>query len=350
VILFVPAVDLMRIDLFLTSAGALVLATVLTGVVRKRALRHGLLDVPNERSSHTLPTPRGGGIAIVIASSVALAILGLLGAVDASLIVAILGGGMVVGIVGFIDDRRGISAALRLSVHLAVSLFALIVFGGLPAMQFGETVVHSGWGGYVLGTLAVAWVTNLFNFMDGIDGIAAAEAVFILGAGALLYGIPAAAAPAAIAAIVVAMACLGFLIWNWPPARIFMGDVGSGYLGYVIAVLAIASARGNPTALLSWLILGGLFFCDATITLVRRVLRRDRVHEAHRSHAYQWLARRWRSHRRVTIAATLINICWLLPCALFAAAHPPCAALTTGVAWTPLVLVVLFTGAGRAET
>jgi Fuc2NAc and GlcNAc transferase len=210
--------------------------------------------------------------------------------------------------------------------------------------------VHFGWGGYVLGTLAVAWVNNLFNFMDGIDGIAAAEAVFIVGAGAFLYGVAAAATPAANAAIVVAMACLGFLIWNWPPARIFMGDVGSGYLGYVIAVLAIASARGNPTALLSWLILGGVFFCDATVTLVRRVLRRDRVHEAHRSHAYQWLARRWRSHSRVTMAVAVINLCWLLPCALFAAVHPRFAAWTTAIAWAPVLLLALFTGAGRAET
>jgi Fuc2NAc and GlcNAc transferase len=340
----------MRIDVFLTAAGALVLAAVLTGVVRKRALRHGLLDVPNERSSHSLPTPRGGGIAIVFASAVALAVLGALGAVDASLIVAILGGGVAVGIVGFIDDRRGMSAAVRLSVHVAASLFAVIMFGGLPAIQFGETVVHFGWGGYVLGTLAVAWVINLFNFMDGIDGIAAAEAVFIAGAGALLYGISAAAAPAANAAIVIAMTCLGFLIWNWPPARIFLGDVGSGYLGYVIAVLAIANARDNPTALLSWLILGGVFFCDATATLVRRLLRRDRVHEAHRSHAYQWLARRWRSHGRVTIATAVINLCWLLPCALFAARHPRFAAWTTGIAWAPVLLLVLFTGAGRAET
>jgi Fuc2NAc and GlcNAc transferase len=340
----------MRIDVLLTGASALVLAALLTGVVRRRALRHGLLDVPNERSSHSAPTPRGGGIAIVFASGLALAILGALGAVDRPLIVAILGGGIAVGIVGFIDDRRGMSAAVRLTVHVATSLFALIVFGGLPAIQFGATIVHFGWGGYVLGTLAVAWVINLFNFMDGIDGIAAAEAVFIVGAGALLYGTPNAASPAANAAIVCGMACLGFLVWNWPPARIFMGDVGSGYLGYVIAVLAIASARNNPTALLAWLILGGVFFCDATATLVRRVLRRDRVHEAHRSHAYQWLARRWHSHSRVTIAAALINLCWLLPCALFAAAHPRFAAWTTGIAWAPLVLLVLFTGAGRAET
>jgi Fuc2NAc and GlcNAc transferase len=340
----------MRIDVFLTGVGALALAAVLTGVVRRRALRHGLLDVPNERSSHTAPTPRGGGIAIVLAAGLALAILGELGAVDRSLIVALLGGGTAIAIVGFVDDRRSVPAAVRLSVHAAASLWVLIVFGGLPAIQIGDTIVHFGWGGYVLGTLAVAWVINLFNFMDGIDGIAAAEAVFVVGAGALLYGFSGSAAPAANAAIVFGMACLGFLLWNWAPASIFMGDVGSGYLGYTIAVLAIASARGNPTALLSWLILGGVFFCDATATLVRRVLRRDRVHEAHRSHAYQWLARRWCSHSRVTIAAMVVNFCWLLPCALFALRHPGLAAWTTVLAFAPVALLVLFTGAGRVET
>jgi len=140
------------------------------------------------------------------------------------------------------------------------------------------------------------------------------------------------------------------LIWNWAPARIFMGDVGSGYLGYVIAVLAIASARDNPATLLSWLILGGVFFCDATVTLVRRLLRRDRVYEAHRSHAYQRLARRWQSHSRVTIAVMAINVCWLLPCALFATAHPQFALWSTLGAYAPLILLVLFTGAGGAET
>jgi Fuc2NAc and GlcNAc transferase len=167
--------------------------------------------------------------------------------------------------------------------------------------------------------------------MDGIDGIAAAEALFVVGAGALLSTVSASGITASYAAIVFGAACLGFLIWNWAPARIFMGDVGSGYLGYVIAVLGIASARDNPATLLSWLIRG------------------ERAYEAHRSHAYQWLARRWHSHSRVTIAATAINICWLLPCALFAMAHPQFAAWSTVGAFTPLILLVLFTGAGRAE-
>jgi Fuc2NAc and GlcNAc transferase len=340
----------MRIDVIVIACGALALSAVLTRVVLRLASRHGLLDVPNERSSHTAPTARGGGIAIVIASAIALLLLGIRGAVEPALIVALLGGGLAVAIAGFIDDRRRLSAKTRLLVHLLAALVALVTLGGLPAIEIGNHLVRFGWGGYLLGTLAIVWVLNLFNFMDGIDGIAAAEALFMVGAGTLLSSVSATGITASYGAIVFGAACLGFLIWNWAPARIFMGDVGSGYVGYVIAVLAIASARDNPATLLSWLILGGVFFCDATVTLVRRLLRRDRVYEAHRSHAYQRLARRWQSHSRVTIAVMAINVCWLLPCALFATAHPQFALWSTLGAYAPLILLVLFTGAGGAET
>ena len=340
----------MRIDVIVIACGALALSAVLTRVVLRLASRHGLLDVPNERSSHTAPTARGGGIAIVIASAIALLLLGIRGAVEPALIVALLGGGLAVAIAGFIDDRRRLSAKTRLLVHLLAALVALVTLGGLPAIEIGNHLVRFGWGGYLLGTLAIVWVLNLFNFMDGIDGIAAAEALFMVGAGTLLSSVSATGITASYGAIVFGAACLGFLIWNWAPARIFMGDVGSGYLGYVIAVLAIASARDNPATLLSWLILGGVFFCDATVTLIRRLVRRDRVYEAHRSHAYQRLARRWQSHSRVTIAVMAINVCWLLPCALFATAHPQFALWSTLGAYAPLILLVLFTGAGGAET
>src|SRR5437763_1644121 len=143
-------------------------------------------------------------------------------------------------------------------------------------------------------------------------------------------------------------ACLGFLRWNWPPARIFLGDVGSGYLGYVIVVLAVAAARDNPSALWVWLILGGAFFVDATTTLIRRTLRNERVHEAHRGHAYQWLARRWGSHAKVTCAVLIVNVLWLLPCAVFATWRPSLAAATVVFAFAPLVLVVSATS-GRRE-
>lgn len=128
-----------------------------------------------------------------------------------------------------------------------------------------------------------------------------------------------------------------------------MGDAGSGYVGYVIAAVSLLTARENPVGLLVWLILGGLFFVDATVTLVRRLLRRERVSEAHRSHAYQWLARRWGSHRRVTVMVIVVNLVWLLPCATVAALHPRWAAWLTVIALLPIAIGAVVAGAGREE-
>jgi Fuc2NAc and GlcNAc transferase len=153
---------------------------------------------------------------------------------------------------------------------------------------------------------------------------------------------------AAVACILCA-ASAGFLIWNWPPAKIFMGDVGSGYLGYVIAVLAMAATRDNPAAVWVWLILGGVFFVDATVTLARRSLLGERLDEAHRSHAYQWLARRWRSHRRVTLSVLAVNVFWLLPAAWLAMRYPRAALWSLAGAFAPLIILAIAAGAGRRE-
>jgi Fuc2NAc and GlcNAc transferase len=185
--------------------------------------------------------------------------------------------------------------------------------------------------------------------MDGIDGIAGSEAFFVAAAGALLHHHTGGSLEMTLVAAVFAAACLGFLAWNWPPAKIFMGDVGSGYMGYGIAVMAMLAARESAVALLVWVILGGLFFIDATVTLVRRVLRRESFHEAHRSHAYQWLSRRWRSHRSVTLTAIGVNLTWLLPWALFAGSHPAYAGWITLAALVPLIGAAIFIGAGRPE-
>ena len=182
--------------------------------------------------------------------------------------------------------------------------------GGLPPLAIGHSVVNLGWAGHGLALLGIVWTLNLFNFMDGIDGIAASEAVFISCSGALLSFIHGQSGQILVLGLTFGSAALGFLLWNWPPATIFMGDVGSGYLGYVISVMALVAARDNPAAVLIWLILGGVFFVDATVTLLRRAIRRERLHQAHRCHAYQRLARQWGSHRRVTITVMLLNLGW----------------------------------------
>src|SRR5882724_11220972 len=294
----------------------------MTGMLRRYAIQAGLIDHPNVRSSHSIPTPRGGGLAVVVTSIAALAVLCGLHVLSFRVFVAIAGGGLAVAVVGFVDDRHALPARVRLAVHVFAALWCLSWLGGLPPMLLGTQVIRLGWSGYVLGTLAIVWVLNLFNFMDGIDGIAASEAIFVTCAGAGLGWVSGGSEAIPLASAMVSVACAGFLVWNWPPAKIFMGDVGSGYLGYLIAALAIAATLENPVCVWVWLILGGTFFVDATVTLACRTLRGERLYEAHRSHAYQWLARRWGSHRPVTVLVLAVNVFWLFPAAWLTLRQP----------------------------
>lgn len=336
--------------LVLVSITAFAVSALLTGFVRRLALRGGVLDVPNARSSHSEPTPRGGGAAIVLTTTTALIVLGLCGTLPVRPLIALAGGGLFVALVGFIDDRRSVPAGIRLAVHFGAALWALIWLGGAPAVRIGDHVIELGWWGNLAEMVGIVWVLNLFNFMDGIDGIAASEAVFISCSGAVLFVIHGNSTEIPAIGLTLGAAVLGFLIWNWPPAKIFMGDVGSGYLGYVISVVAIAAARDMPAALWVWLILGGIFLADATVTLWRRALRGERLYEAHRSHAYQRLARRWKSHRRVTVVVTAVNLAWLLPCALIATLYPDAGIWIAAGAMVPLVLAALMLGSGQRDS
>jgi Fuc2NAc and GlcNAc transferase len=185
--------------------------------------------------------------------------------------------------------------------------------------------------------------------MDGIDGIAAAEMISV----ALGLAVCALAADASTGLVVfaglLAGAAAGFLVWNWPPAKIFMGDAGSGFLGFFIATLTLASTRDSPSAIFVWIILGGVFYVDATVTLVRRLLRGARVYQPHREHAYQRLSRRWKSHRATVAAMLVANVCWLGPWAWYAATHPVSAGSACVAALAPLALIAFAVGAGRPE-
>lgn len=333
----------------LAAVAAFAVSAALTWKVRAIALSRGILDVPNDRSSHSAPTPRGGGIAIVVTTTLALAVSASLRVLPADLFVALAGGGAMIAVIGFMDDRRQLSARLRLAVHCVAALWATAWLGGVPPLVVGGQILSFGAFGYVLGMLGIVWVLNLFNFMDGIDGIAASEAVFISWGGTVLALIVGTSPAVPVIALIFGAACCGFLLWNWPPARIFMGDVGSGYLGYLIAVLALAAARESTSGLISWLILGGVFFVDATVTLTRRIARGERVYQAHRTHAYQWLARRWASHGKVTWTIVAVNGLWLFPCALLATMYPQRMWWMLLTAFAPLVFAAIAAGAGRPE-
>ena len=325
--------------------GAGLLSCLLTGWMRRYALRVNLLDRPNDRSSHVRPTPRGGGVAIVVSFLLLISGLALAGRIEAGLGWAILGSGVLVATLGFIDDLGHVSARWRFLGHTASAAWVLYWMGPLPPVPVLGLTIHLGLAAVVLAALHLVWTINLFNFMDGIDGIASLEAIIVGLGGALVWWLdqPSGDWPVA---VLFAACVAGFLVWNFPPARIFMGDAGSGFLGLMVALLALWSARSAPHLFWSWFILGGCFMVDATTTLVRRVQRGERFHVAHRSHAYQYAARRHGSHKTVTLSVLAINTVWLLPIAVAVALRRLDGVAGVLVAYAPLLALVLHYKAG----
>jgi len=273
-----------------------------------------------------------------------------IGLIDTAILCALLIGGGAMALIGFLDDCWHLRASVRFGVHLAAALCVVIMLGGMPESALVDWGLHGAWVGGLMAVLVLVWVTNLFNFMDGIDGIAASEAVFVSSAGAWLNWSRGGSPGLTAAMLCLAAASLGFLRWNWPPARIFMGDVGSGFLGFTLIVLGLAAIQRGTVSFEVWGILGGLFFVDATITLIRRMMRGDQWFEAHRTHAYQWLARRWKAHLPVTLSVSAINVGWLLPWAWLATRWPGYAKEFLAVALAPVVILVILVGAGRKES
>jgi Fuc2NAc and GlcNAc transferase len=316
--------------------------------IRAIAMRSGMMDLPSQRGSHSEPTPRGGGLAIVAAHFIALIGLHVLGYITTRESIALIGGGGAVAFVGFLDDRKSVSATVRLMVHLGAAFIVAVMIGGVP---IGGVTGDGGpllWIGQLVAIAGVTWAINLFNFMDGIDGIAGAEAVFVSFAGGAMIFVLSKDAGLVGAFGTLGMASLGFLVWNWPPARIFMGDVGSGFLGFMLAALTILASHRIMVAVQVWPILGGVFLVDASVTLIWRMVHGGRWYEAHRTHAYQRLARAWGGHIAVTLFVCAVNVCWLLPWAWYAATHPPAATMCLAIALLPLVLGAIWAGAGRA--
>lgn len=333
---------------FLVVSSVFLLSCILTWAVHRYALARGVLDVPNSRSSHRVPTPRGGGLAIAAAFLLGTLAVAAMGRLDWTVASAVIVAGAITAAVGFWDDHAALSARSRLAAHFLAAVTALAALGGMAPFPIFGVVTLSGWPAQVFGAFMVVWLLNLYNFMDGIDGIAGAEAVTVSLSGAVI-GVLAGYPQGSLACLLLAAASAGFLVWNFPPAKIFMGDVGSGFLGATFGVLVVDAARVSPSLFWSWLILLGAFIVDATVTLLRRLARSERVYEAHRSHAYQHAARAWGAHRPVTLAFAAVNVLWLLPMAAIAATGVLPGELALVIAWLPLVVLAIRYRAGVPE-
>lgn len=320
-----------------------------TGAVRAALVRLAILDHANERSSHVGSVPRGGGAVFAALSIAAWAWLGGLGGAAGAgpLPWQAVAAGACVAAVGIVDDARGLPARVRLAVHLASGAMVAWAWGPLPALEAGGVTVSAPLALAVLAVLAVAWSINLTNFMDGIDGIAASHSVVVLGFLGVAFQLAGEGALAAAAAATCGGA-LGFLAWNlsrrW---RIFMGDGGSGFLGFAIA--AFSAAAWSTGALGPWqcVAVSGTFMADATVTLVRRWMRREALAQAHRSHAYQHLSRRWASHRGVAALFVAVDLLWCVPLAVAAGAWPSWAPALAALAVGAPAIAAWRLGAGQ---
>lgn len=328
-------------------ASSFVIALGLTRLLISKADRFGLIDIPNARSAHSVPRPRGGGMSFVVTFLAGLSLLTLAKVIPLHVALPLLSAGPLVALVGLLDDRKGVSARARLVVHLVAAVVTLfwLTEGFHNNMNISFLGTMPMWLQLCYSTLFIMWMINLYNFMDGVDGMAGTQAIVVSLCSsvlclwqnnielAMLYGL-------------LTCGVAGFLYFNWYPARIFMGDGGAYFLGYLFAALALINKMFFGESLMALLILMGTFIADATYTLFRRLLRGEKVYLAHNKHAFQRAVQRGWSHRRVVTIYNLITVFWLAPWAVLAVLNPTLSVAFLFIAYSPLLAGVLYLRAG----
>lgn len=350
--------SLSQLAILLPSVGlcAIALSHISVAGIRHWTEKRHILDIPNERSSHTAPTPRGGGLAIVlltVLSAWALYLSGVASISGRALAVFTVGGSAIAA-VSWVDDIRSLPNRVRFGIHSLGAILVLVFLGPwlvIDCPPFGSIPV--GWWGIPLTFLWIVGLTNAYNFMDGIDGIAGAQAA-LAGMGWAIVGGIYSQPLVALLGVLLCGSSLGFLCHNWAPARIFMGDVGSAFLGYTFAVLPVlfSASGGVPdhpgAAPLLGVLLVWPFFFDAFYTFLRRLARRENVFAAHRSHLYQRLVIAGYSHR--TVASLYLGLAGLG--LILALAYPALPAVATPGVFLTLLLAAtaLVKGVSRVES
>ncbi|WDE16085.1 glycosyltransferase family 4 protein [Acinetobacter schindleri] len=325
-----------------------ILTLLFTGYMRHYALKKNIIDNPNERSSHSVPTPRGGGVAVVCSYLLALAVLIYSQQLEVYTGLTLILAGFVIALLGFLDDHGHINALVRLAIHFLVAIGVVLSLGGFSEV----TIFHGfelGFFANIIAVLFLVWLLNLYNFMDGINGIASLEAITTTASMAVIYLLLHTSLNSDILWLLTACT-FGFLLWNFPKAKIFMGDACSGFLGLILGILALIALKENLALFCAWIICLGVFVVDATFTLLRRMLTGYKMYDAHRSHAYQIASRKFNSHTPVTLIVVLINIFWLFPIAYCVVTknylYPELGIL---VAYLPLFLLAIWLKAGKAD-
>jgi Fuc2NAc and GlcNAc transferase len=262
-----------------------------------------LLSIPNERSLHEVPTPKGGGIAIVLSWYTGLTIFYLTGIIEKRLFLS-LASGILIAVVSLLDDIFNIKPLIRLIVHFIAAALAFYFLNGLRPLIIPQLHFDYNFIVFPLAIIGIVWFINLYNFMDGVDGFVSVEAIILCTVLFVFSWNP---------VNILLISCIGgFLCWNWPKAKIFMGDTGSTQLGFVLVVLGIYFHNKMDFSILNWIMLTSPFWFDATITLFRRWKNGENISEGHRKHLYQRLVRMGYSHEQVNYFLICMNFIILL--------------------------------------
>lgn len=271
------------------------LSFCITFLYKSWAIKRSILDIPNERSSHVTPTPRGGGIAIVITFYLGISFLYLNNQLERNMFYALLPG-LILAVVGFVDDFRELAPSLKLAIQFLCAGIALFFLHGFKGL-FGSDLI---WLWSIIALFGIVWFINLFNFLDGSDGYLSMEAISISLAIWFFTGYD--------VLFLLVFSIGGFLYWNWPKAKIFMGDVGSTTIGFIIIVLGIHLHNSGMFSFFFWILITMLFWFDATITLFRRILNKEELSQAHKNHMYQRAIQGGFSHLKTMLSGLVINV------------------------------------------
>jgi Fuc2NAc and GlcNAc transferase len=324
--------------IILASCMILILSAWLTALYKSFAIKKEIFSNPNNRSLHKVFRPSGGGIVFSLICVFFVSILGFFGTLSFEMLMVFGLGAFCAALFGFFDDIYDIKASFKLVFQLLLSIWVLVW------CDINEVTILNWlpfWASSILCCFLLVWMINLYNFMDGIDGMAASGTIFACFALILTILISNGFSSIVIILSLLLFSCLGFLIFNWPPAGLFMGDAGSIFLGYFFGSLIIISQINGDISLWTWVIVFSYFFGDTHVTIIMRILLSNKWHKPHRSHAYQNLARILDSHIKVTGGVQLYNIFYILPLAIFSVIFPSWDIYFSILAILPVILLSL---------
>ena len=313
---------------------------------RKFALRHHILANLNFRTLHEKPTPRGGGIVFSMVFVFFVFFLYFINLVELELMLVFGIGAGIAATVGYIDDLKGLDSIKKLILQFLLVLLILYVFKGGPLNMIEYL---AGWPSWTISAFLLLWLINVYNFIDGIDGLAISGAILILITLLLTFYITNHTSNLVPLFLVLFASCLGFLFFNWPKASIFMGDSGSIFLGYCFGAFIIYSLMKNEISFLTWLVVFGYYLGDTTTTTLIRIVLVKKWYHPHRSHAYQNLAYLWKSHLKVTSGIVLFHLFWLLPLSFLSVLKPELSIAFLFLAVIPVFVLNLLYGPNFSE-